>query len=126
MYRFLRTLNFHQAIFQKILFKSVYSLVRTFPNSLFNSIFCLESKTIFIFDISLTVWSKTKCTTHQISILSVRDISVEVSKIMEGKPFITFFYSDIEHFIPRNEKKSFKGFCFTIISAVTVKLFGQA
>ena len=126
MYRFLRALNFHQAIFQKILFKSVYRLVRTFPNSFFISILCLESKTIFIFGISLTVWTKTKCTTHQVCILSVRDITVEVSKIMEEKPFLTFFYSDIDRFNARNEKKRFKGFCFTIIGAETVKLFGQA
>ena len=126
MYRFLRSLNFHQVIFKKILFKSVYRLVRTFPNSFFISILCLESKTIFIFGISLTVWTKTKCTTHQVCILSVRDITVEVSKIREEKPFLTFFYSDIDRFNARNEKKRFKGFCFAIISAETVKLFGQA
>ena len=92
LYRFLRTLNFQQVIFQKILFKSVYILVTTFPKRFFGSYLCLESKTIFIFDIALMVWSKTKCTTHQAGILSVRDIIVEVSKIIEGKPFITIFY----------------------------------
>ena len=126
MYCFLRALNFQQATFQNILFKSVYRLVRTFPNSFLNSILCLESKTIFIFAISLKVWTKTECTTHQGSILSVLDTTVEVSKIVEEKPFLTFFYSDIEHFNARNEKKCFNGFSFTIICAEAAKLFGQA
>ena len=56
----------------------------------------------------------------------MRDTTVEVSKIMEEKPFSILLYSDTDCFNARNEKKHFKGFCFAIISAETVKLFGQA
>ena len=125
LYRFLRNLNFQQVIFQKIVFKSVYILVTTSPTHFFGSYLCLESKTIFIFTIALTVWSETKCTTHQVGILSVRDISVEVSKIMEGKPFITIFDSNNAHLTYRNKKIRFQRILKTIISAETTKPFGQ-
>ena len=56
----------------------------------------------------------------------MHDITVEVSKIVEEKPFLTFFYSDIEHFNARDEKNCFNGFSFTIICAEAAKLFCQA
>ena len=92
LYCFQRTLIFQQVIFQKIWFKSVYIVVTTFQKCFFGSYPFLECKTLLFFDVALMVWSKTKCTTHEAGILSVLDITVEVSKVIEGKPFITIFY----------------------------------
>ena len=86
-------------------FKSVYSWVTNIPTSFFGSFLCLESKTMFILEISLTVLSKT----HQVAIPSVRDMNMEVWEIIEGKTFVALFYVNLAHLSPRYKKKSLQG-----------------